>query len=325
MGTLLNSLEAHIEWYKKQGYRVVLSKSSGWVEFAKGVFLAFPYHWVITPTKDEITNLISENKMVALKYSTSLVSPSGQISYHVVYDEPSYSLSSLSKKARYDVKKGLNYASFESISLKRLAYEGWQLQYDTLVRQGRQNSETKDCWEKMCLAGEDLPGFESWGAIHNGELVAALLAFTFNDTISILYQQSKTDHMKFCVNNALTYTFTHNALQRIGIRQVFYGLHSLDAPPGVDQYKIRMGYSAKPVRQQVVFNPILQIFVNKQSLRLLQWTKILLSENPVLNKAEGMLRFSLQGKLPMSEQNWPEVLENQKPLLLAKVKNDIEP
>jgi hypothetical protein len=73
------------------------------------------------------------------------------------------------------------------------------------VRQGRQRAETREFWERMCLCAEKLARIRGLGAIHEGELVAALLSYTFEDTVSILYQQSRTCHLKYGVNNALAY------------------------------------------------------------------------------------------------------------------------
>jgi hypothetical protein len=157
-----------------------------------------------------------------------------------------------------------------------------------------------------------LPGFEAWGAIHEGELVAALLSYTFEDTVSILYQQSRTCHLKYGVNNALAYFFTQTILQRPGTRCIFYGLHSLDAPPGVDEFKFRMGYLAKPVRQRVVFNPLVQPFINRLSYGFLRMCLNLWPGNSKVAKAEGMFRFYLQGKRPLCDQVWPEALLQQK-------------
>ena len=71
-----------------------------------------------------------------------------------------------------------------------------------------------------------------------------------------------------------------------------------------------MGYSAKPVRQRVVFNPYLQPLVNPLLHACLRAGRKLLPGSPVLSKTEGMLRFYLQGKLPLAEQVKPEPLRN---------------
>lgn len=313
MNNLRNLLTSLDEWYQRQGYYVTYSESSGWVELAKGVFQAFPYHWIINPSEEEIRNFFKANSAIALRYSTSIASSIGQISYHVIYDKPDYPISNLPKK----VKKGLQHASYEQISMDRLACDGWELRHDTLIRQGRENAETQEFWEKLCQCAEGLPGFEAWGAICEGKLVAALLAYAQENTVSIFYQQSMTDHLRFGVNNALTYAFTHSVLERPEVSCVFYGLHSLDAPPGVDQYKFGMNYYAKPVRQRVVFNPFLAPFIQPFSHSLLKTLMKVFPANPQIAKAEGILRFNIQGKRPLAEQEWPDGLQDQREAILS--------
>lgn len=307
------------EWLQRQGLSIVKTPSSYWCRVRSRVYQAFPYSWVIEPSEEEIKDILRKKRAVALRYSTSLENRVGRISYHVISDDPSYSLESLPKKARYDVLHGLEYVSCEAISMRSLAQDGWELRRQTLVRQGRPHAETRKIWERMCLSAEGLTGFEAWGAIRNGELVAALLSCSSGDTVSILYQQSKTQHLRFGVNNALVYTFTREVFQRPGMRRIFYGLHSLDAPAGVDHFKFRMGYTAKPVRQRVVFNPFIRPLVNNLSLDLLKRSLNMLPTRAMMEKVVGVFQFYLQGNRPLFEQEWPKALLNQKDAILSKV------
>jgi len=302
--------ENFAEWFRRQGHTVIQTTSSYWYDQGPHVYQAFPYHWQIKPSENELIEFLNSNKAIGLRYSTPLTAPTGQISYHVIYGGDTYEIEGLPKKARYDVRKGLEYATYEQISLRQLATDGWTIREDTLIRQGRKDAETQNWWEKLCFSAEDLPGFEAWGAIHGGQLIAGLLAFTCDDCFYILYQQSLTDYLQHGINNALAYVVTREAIKRLGINQVFYGLHSLDAPESVDKFKFRMGYVAKPVRQRVVFHPWLAPAFNRTTYavvrKLADW-----SGNSTLAKVEGMVRFYREGKRPLNEQSRPQALENQ--------------
>jgi hypothetical protein len=241
----------------------------------------------------------------------------GQASYHVTYVGESYPPSTLPKKARYDVRKGLKIADVEPISFSRAAKEGWELRAETLERQGRTGAETRDWWEKLCHSAGGLAGFETWSAVSEGKLVASLIAFTCDNCCSILYQQSKTAYLPMGVNNALVAVFSGEVLKRPGTEWIFYGLHSLDAPPSVDRFKFRMGYDAKPVRQRVVFHPWLRPVFNRASHAALRHVMHWLPANPILSKAEGLVRWSLAGRRPLEEQDWPPALERRKSDLLS--------
>jgi hypothetical protein len=312
------SAEVFAKWLHRQGYHVIRTPSSYWYNQGPRIYQAFPYHWIINPTEDELRTLIIQHYAIGLRYSTSIASPQGALSYHVVCESPTYEMNTLHKKARYDVRKGLECGTVEQIPFSRLAIEGWELQADTLRRQRRAKAEGQANWECRCLSAEGLPGFEAWGLILNGELTASLIAFNCDNCCNILYQQSRTEYLRYGINSALSYSVTRLMLRRPHIKLIFYGLHSLDAPSTVDRYKFRLNYKAKPVRQRVVFHPWLAPFFNRASNAVIQRLAALLPRNPTLSKAEGMLRFYLEGKLPISQQSPPQALKDILPGLIEK-------
>jgi len=193
------------------------------------------------------------------------------------------------------------------------------LQQDTLDRQGRHRSMSQANWLRICLAAKDLPGFEAWGAIVEGELAASVLTARIDDIYCVPYAQSLSKFLNKYVNNALFYTFSRELLSRPGVNMIFYGLHSLDAPESVDEFKFRMSLTAKPVRQRVVFNPLLMPVCNSAGHAIIEWLLHRYPDSPMLAKAEGMLRFYLQGKRPADRQDWPECLTDRKKELLQSL------
>jgi hypothetical protein len=295
------------EWMRHQGYYVFRTETSYWVEIGPMVYQAFPYHWVIEPAEYELRALLKGQRAIGLRYSTPMEQDEGAYSYHVVLEKREYNLAGLPKKSRHDVEKGLSAYCFEPIPFERLADEGWELRVDTLMRQARGQVESKEWWQKMCEGAGRLAGFEAWGAIStNGQLAASLIAFTCDDCVSILYHQSRTEHLSAGVNNAMTYTFSHKTLQ--GGKWLFYGLHSLDAPSSVDAFKFRMGYIAKPVRQRVAFHPAIAPLINPLSHALLRTIQRFVPRSSSISKAEGFARFYLNGKLPLGRQPIPIAL-----------------
>jgi hypothetical protein len=306
----MNPAEVFAEWLRRQGIAVLQTPSSYWYESVPHVYQAFPYHWLIAPDERELSGMFDKGA-IAVRYSTASDAPGGAPSYHVVYEQREHDIASLSSKARGHVRKGLSIAHVQPISFQRLATEGWELRRDTLIRQRRQNAEQESWWKLLCLSAVGLPGFEAWGAIAGGKLVASLLAFAYDDYFSILYQQSRTDFLRFGVNNTLAHVVTAQVLGRSHARRLFYGLQSLDAPPGVDEFKFQMRYVAKPVRQRVEFNPWLRPLVNRASHMALQLGRRVLSGNSLISKTEGMFRLHLEGRRHPSRQSVPAVLRGQ--------------
>lgn len=297
------------EWFRRQSYRVVRTPSSWWYEASPLVYQAFPFHWVIQPEQGELLELMQRQHAIALRYSTPLQEPIGRVSYHVVCDDAQYCLEKLDRRARNAVRNGLGSCRVERVPLERLAEEGWELEADTCRRQGRNVPLSRERWRRRHLAAANLSGFEGWGALVNGRLAASLLCVRIDDWCEVFAQQCLTEFLAARVNNALTFVFTRSTLQRPEIGAVFYTVQSLDAPASVDQFKFRMGYSARPLRQRVMFRPWAAHLVGPWAHRLVSGTLRLNPASGALAKAEGMIRFYLDGKHPAPDQDWPTCLE----------------
>ncbi|MBN1318947.1 MAG: hypothetical protein JXA42_25925, partial [Anaerolineales bacterium] len=115
------------EWFQRQGHSVIRTKHSYWTNSGPRVYQAFPYHWQIEPSDHDLTTFLRRNQAIGLRYSSPITASMGRLSYHVIYRGETYNMEELPKKARYDVRKGLEYASYEQISLKRLATDGWHI------------------------------------------------------------------------------------------------------------------------------------------------------------------------------------------------------
>lgn len=179
------------------------------------------------------------------------------------------------------------------------------------MRQDRLRSMTKQEWERLCRSAEGLPGFETWAAISNNELAGAVIICRIDDVFNVPYAMSHSRFLAGHVNNAVFFTVSCEMLKRDGVNSIFFTVQSLDAPANVDEFKFRMGFEPKAVRQRVDFHPFLNPFANPTlhnlSKKLLQHDP----SNPTLAKAEGMLRFHVKGRHRITEQEWPKCLTTE--------------
>jgi hypothetical protein len=296
------------EWFQGQGQSVVRTKSSYWVENARHIYQAFPYHWIISPDDDEISDFLVSHSSIGLRYSTPLESQNGLISYHAVLENKQYDEYSVSKWSRKNIRRGLKNCQIRQIPFKLVAEDGWELQKDTLSRQGRKVSLTQDEWRRRWEVASELPGFEAWGAFSSNKLVASVVTFLMDDCCYMLYQQCLGAYLKDHINNALSYFVSYRMIRQPLIKSILYGLHSLDAPPSIDEFKFRMGYYPKIVRQRVVFHPRIRKAFNPLSLKLTQAMLVFFPGVEFLSKAEGMMRFAIEGEKSLEDQTWPEAL-----------------
>jgi len=290
------------EWLRRRGRLVVRTASSYWHSEGVRALQAFPYHWTVHPSEDELEQLLKDNHALSLRYSTSTDAPLGYLSYHTVLETRRYEIENLGKWARKNVRRGLRSCSVEPISFQDLAEKGWDLQCDTLARQGRSCKVRREDWSALCLSAAALPGFEAWGGLVQGQLAASVIAFRMQDCCYMLYQQCLQEYLTSHVNNALGFAVTQALLRRDDVNSVFYSLHSLDAPPSVDEFKFRLGFSPKPVRQRVVFHPLCAPFINPITHAFVRAAKALRPGSPFFAKTEGMLRFYIEGKRSLNQQ-----------------------
>jgi hypothetical protein len=193
--------------------------------------------------------------------------------------------------------------------------EGWVLQQDTLARQDRLRSMTQAQWECLCCSANGLPGFEAWAAIsHEKELASALIICRIDGEFNVPYAMSHSRFLRDHVNNAIFYSISRELLGRKLGGGIFFTVQSLDAPPDVDEFKFRMGFEARAVRQRVDFHPFLNLLATPLAHTISRTLLHYDPSNPVLAKAEGMLRFHVEGKRGIAEQNWPQCLNIQSEL-----------
>jgi hypothetical protein len=299
--------EIFSEWLQRQGHKVFRTGSSYWYDAGPSTLQAFPYHWIISPGEKELNELMVKHSIAALRYSTPVDSAEGKISYHVVLHGP-YTLEGLRSQARNGVRKGLTNFRVERIPFARLANEGWLLQKDTLDRQDRSGSMSQSEWQRICLSAEGLAGFETWAAVQGGELAAALLITRIDDVYQVPYAICHRKYLNLHVNNVLFFTVSCELLGREGVKEIFYSLDSLDAPESVNEFKFRMSFIPIPVRQRVVFHPWIRPLANQLTYAIVNRLHQSRPSHSTLAKAEGMLRFHLQGRRNLEQQTWPECL-----------------
>jgi hypothetical protein len=83
-------------------------------------------------------------------------------------------------------------------------------------------------------------------------LVGALI----DDCFSILLQASASAYLDQCPNNALIFTVTKLKLSQQAVAKVSYGLNSIDYTPGLEHFKLRMGFTKSPLKERIVLNPM---------------------------------------------------------------------
>jgi len=241
-----------------QGRKVIESESGYWHDTGRSIYLSFPYHATIEPSKEEIEELFRKHRPLGLKYSTDK-NVGRPAALYVVRDK-SYGPKDLHSMAKRGLKKGLRLCRVERIDFDYLREHGMPLNLDTLKRQGRDDPlfSRPDRWARFCEAGKRVEGASAWGAFVDGQLAAYQITFIIDDYCHVLHRMSRTKFLRCHPNEALDYTVIREMLSTPGIHCVSAGLQSILDLPGLDRYKLRMGYQKRRMNFVVVLHPLLE-------------------------------------------------------------------
>jgi hypothetical protein len=248
------NVEVYSDFLRAIGHTVIQTDSASWFDAYPRGFLAFPYHVSIDPTEAELRELFRIAVMLRFVSKST-----GVNSHYVACDQKPYTLRSLTSKARNQTRRGLDNWHVERVGCDWVAAHGKHLNADTLMRQGRRQSDfDQSYWQRFCGAAATRPGFEGWAAIANGKVGAVAITFVMGDVTHILLQRSARSELGTYPNNALSFRLTEQLLERPSVRIVFYGLRPLAAASSLDHFKLGMGYSEFPVLETFSARPLLR-------------------------------------------------------------------
>lgn len=280
------------------GHRVLRTQSAYWYDASRLCWLSLPSHQLLDPPREELRELLRRGRCLGARFPAP-IEGRGKLSYQIVCEDPEYRLDHLSTNVRSKVRRGLRRCEVRSVPFAELAARGWEADRDTLVRQGRRARLRGRQWPRFWAAATATPGMEGWAAFVGGEMAAFLVTVQFEDCVEFLLARSRSDLLQAYPNNALLFVVTEEMLVRRRVRAVTFGLESLEPVGPLDQFKFSMGFHARPIRQRVVFHPLLGILVRMRPLRtgVYRWARRHGTEGAFWRKAAGLLRFAEEGGL----------------------------
>jgi hypothetical protein len=280
------------------GHRVITSSSGHWFDISRSFYESIPPVEVITPDKEELNKLFRQHFVIGLKYCAP-ASASGKRSWIYICRDSDYDMKSLHRKMRNKVRQGLDNCTVRPITFEHLHDHGMQLNRDTLQRQNRDDPTFTEParWARLCQAGQQIDGATAWGAFVDGQLAAYMIAFVINGCSNILHQMSRTDMLDSKANNALAFVATREMMASPDIQAVSYGHASIRGLPGLEEYKVRLGYEKWPMRYVVVLHPLIRtILLNRAGDALLDRLNQLFPDHDVLERIEGIVNIARESR-----------------------------
>ncbi len=246
-----------LAFYAAAGFKTHRSASGCWYEAGPRFLLGVPTHIPIDVTRGEATSILRATGALGLRYVTARADR-GRASWQMTARGADYSMNAFSANTRSKIRRGLRNNVIRRITGAELCEHGERAFLDTVARQGRAERYGLDRWRRLLAAADRTDGIEIWSAWKDGELAAYLLVMVFQDTCELYEARSRDDMLRFYPNNALIYTVTEEMLVHRGLAQVTFGIEGLEELESLDQFKLAMGFERRPIRQHVIFHPLLR-------------------------------------------------------------------
>lgn len=287
---------AFAQFLSATGHRVLRGAGALWYDASRGFFLALPSHRLLRPSDAELSALFRHQPCAGLRFTAPLDGP-GKLSFQIVCDARDYGLEQLSANVRSKVRRGLRRCEIGPVTWQTIATQGLAADRDTLTRQQRAVRLDGPAWDAYWRAAAATPTMEGWGAFVGGELAAFLVSVQFDDSVEFLLARSRSDLLEAYPNNALVYEVARRMLVERGVRQITFGVEALEDVEALDQFKYGMGFRRQPLRQRVIFHPVLRGILRAPRARaaLRRWAERRGPRGGFWQKALGLLRFAEEG------------------------------
>ena len=288
--------QRYAEFLRALGHRVVSVGDFSWYDANRFFFLSAPPHRTYAPSAEQLSAALQTLPCLGVRFAAPLEGE-GKLSYQIVCSDRNYGLEKLSGNTRSKVRRGLKRCEVGTVPFATIATAGKQAHEDTIARQGREGAFGNERWQRFFSVCETTPDIEGWGAWHEGTLAAFLVTVTFEDAVEFLLARSCNDTLGAYPNNALIFTVAEEMLARRGVPEITFGLESLEPVAPLDQFKFSMGFERKPLRQRIVFRPVLSTLLRQSPVRNLvrRWTAQPSERAVFWRKAAGILRFAEEG------------------------------
>jgi hypothetical protein len=244
----------YVTFLERMGHTIRKCAGVYWFDAHPRVYMSVPYQTLVNPD-DVIINNVLHKDGLALRYPCKL--GRGKNSYRLVVDTPSYDFPYLQPRRRSQTRRGLERCIVRRIDFSELITKGHNLNKDTLERQKRVfNPKSESYWNRYFHEASLTDCAEAWGAYVDSKLASYLIAFQMEQVSHILILRSSTELLDCYPNNALLFRYIQTVLREKIAREVSYGYEPIQGQiKGLEQFKLSMGFHAKPIGQIVDFSP----------------------------------------------------------------------
>ena len=293
----------YLAFLAARAIKTAITKNCCWQQFGSVGYVTAPEGFPVHVEATDIRQMFWNKGGLFLR----VIEPENEIQakhelWHRYVCTKPYALSSLSTKARNQTRRGLERCLVRQISFEQLAQEGLPATLDTHKRHAlsvEMSEEEIRTWQRSIKAYGQCPDIRAYGAFVKDldyRLSAYVIVILVEDCWFISVHRSTSESRPFYANNALVFSVTQDLLAHAEGSMVFYGLESVEENPGLKHFKVSMGYRLQPVRQRILFHPLIRPIINRPVLssliRISNYVqKVRLMDNSTLRRAAQLYKW----------------------------------
>ncbi|HEY3838190.1 MAG TPA: hypothetical protein VGL72_16535 [Bryobacteraceae bacterium] len=249
-------------FWERRGERVFEQDGIFWAHKKGPFYMSLPFDRALDVGPRQAAGILRKAGVLGIRFPAA--DGRGIASGLYVLRPADYSLQSVSRKQRGQVRQGLENCEIRLIDADELAAQGLELNQETLERHGRSDEMFLNPrqWKQFARAVGDSPGMLAWGAFFEARLSTYIVGCRDAGWLHLLYKASRNADMAQYTNHALDFHIASTAAADPGIRMISNGTLSLAPNEGLDRYKRHMGYSVLEQNHAIHFHPLFAPFLS---------------------------------------------------------------
>jgi hypothetical protein len=295
-------LAEYAAYLKAHGHEVIVEDGGRciWVGAGRGFLERLPIECQEEPDPEQIRALLRIRGIWVVTWAQPPDEAHPPNAFNYVCAIRDYRIEALPRHARNDVRAGLRNYTVRLCTPDELADKGFAADADTAERHGV-GRPTPEGLRRYAESLRGSPLFDIWGAWKGDELVAWNAAARFHTHAMGLVGRLRRD-AKGSPNNAIYYLCTRKYLVEDKLGYVTEGLSTIRVGTNalnLHEYKVRMGYEARPVFRAFAVHPLLApLLKTRAGSWLLEKAA---GKSSVLQRASGLARLmSGREKAPLA-------------------------
>lgn len=292
------NIKKYVEALRKDGHNIIYEGGDHyWINYESKSSARGPAFILDEPTKEEISKVFDKLKPLVLTYNVLPRSQDDSNSFLYITTDREYSLEKIDKNARRFTRIAQRNLDIKFTDWDNILSNGFQAYSDTRNRNGLSDGKI-DNFKRIFTECKNNNAFKTIAAFEPGtnRIYAFLKMIVVDNWVEITSSYSESDYLNLCPNNGMFNAALEFYLAGGKADVVSYGVSSIQKDSkkeGLHNFKVRVGFEAKPVQRIFIVNPkykfLFNGFTHKTSRILLK----IFPSNRQLKKIDGVMNLIL--------------------------------